>query len=608
MWENKTNILENKREGDIIFQNYPLEYWLDCIRIHSQNSSEMEQKIDKLLEQKQKIFTITKSIITKVSENNDKVINAKNILIIQSKTEKDKFFLNQHDYQLKYPQIKDFINISTYNENGLGILKDFLLEMVRENPLFNKRLLNTWGLIKDNLSDIVRDVEIVLTIDQLVDKFNEFIELSFKTSALSSVELQTLMFSREDAIEFTMFLNNTGHLIFRPNVDENVVIVNQKKFIEKTKILIENAKLNDGELKYFDDKYQLKVLTDLEIVFENEGRYFFPLYLPEKPYPVVEILLNNVNVPLRKFKFSGYIPKNIILKIYSRFSNRASPSNSSNNFYFWKNGLILIDDILGDKFYLKFGVDTEYNYTFIDMYCLDQNKSSKGYSSFINFIQEIFMMENLVVTELVTTDGEFYADLEIVSAYYEKGINFIEVNDLNKNFKIINTHLYNNFISENLKKNMKKIFISYSKYDDEYRKEFVKHLITLKDDGTISEFNCESIDLGENSHEVIQKNLEECDYMVALVSVDFLNTDYIRKYEVKKAIELNKKIIPIIIKPCDWENSIIKDFHATLRGRNISLDQELFFSDKIKETTPIERQQNWTKIIKEFREKLFNKN
>lgn len=616
LWENKTNILQSEMDGKIVFQNYPLEYWLDCIRIHSQNSSEMEQKIDQLLEKKEKIDNFSKSVISKSSENRDVFFGAKNILIIQSKTENDKFFLNQFDYQVKNPQIKDFINISTYTQKGFDLLNDFLLEMVRDNPLFNKKLLNTWGLIKDNLSNIVRGSGVISTIDQLLVKFNEYIASSFRTSALTPLEIETLIFSREDVIEFTIFLNSIGDLIYRPNVDPDIVIIDQKTFIEKTKKFIENAKLNDGELKYLDDgelkylddDYQLKVLKDLEIIFENEGRYFFPLYLPEKPYPVVEILLNNVNIPLRKFKFGGYIPKNIILKIYSRFSKRVSASNITSNFYFWKNGLILIDEILGDKFYLKFGINTKCNYMFIDMFCLDQNKSSKDYSSFIKFIREIFLMENLIASELVTTDGEFYADLEIVTNCYENGINFIEVNDLDKNSKIINTHTYNNFINENLRKNMKKIFISYSKYDDDYRKEFIKHLITLKDDGTISEFNCEQIDLGENSHEIIQKNLEECDYMIALVSVDFLNTDYIRKFEIDKAIELKKRIIPIIIKPCDWQNSVVKDFHATLRGTNISLDKKLFLNDEIKETTSIERQQNWTNIIREFREKLFSKN
>lgn len=57
----------------------------------------------------------------------------------------------------------------------------------------------------------------------------------------------------------------------------------------------------------------------------------------------------------------------------------------------------------------------------------------------------------------------------------------------------------------------------------------------------IDPFNCDEIDLGEDSHEVIQRKLAECDYMVALVSVDLLNTKYIRDFEVDKAEELGKK-------------------------------------------------------------------
>ena len=184
----------------------------------------------------------------------------------------------------------------------------------------------------------------------------------------------------------------------------------------------------------------------------------------------------------------------------------------------------------------------------------------------------------------------------------------IEIRKINKNLvSEKNVGLFRNFTGNKNTENMKKIFISYSKFDDDYRKEFVKHLVTLRDEGLIEDFNCEEIDLGDNSHNVIQKELSECDYMIALVSIDFLNTEYIRKFEVEKAKVLGKKIIPIIIKPCDWENSIVKDFHASLRGTNISLDKDLFLKDKFKETSEIERHAWWTKVIKELRLKIFNK-
>ena len=188
-----------------------------------------------------------------------------------------------------------------------------------------------------------------------------------------------------------------------------------------------------------------------------------------------------------------------------------------------------------------------------------------------------------------------------------KGNSFDELNKINSNKKNINESMMNDNNETKVKStNKKKFFISYSKFDEDYKNEFIKHLITLKDDKLVEDFNCDEIDLGENSNELIQKKLNECDFMIALVSVDFLNTQYIRTFEVEKAKELGKKIIPIIIKPCDWENSIIKDFHAALRGTNISLNKELFLKDEFKESTEIERHAWWTKIIKEFRKKIFS--
>lgn len=152
---------------------------------------------------------------------------------------------------------------------------------------------------------------------------------------------------------------------------------------------------------------------------------------------------------------------------------------------------------------------------------------------------------------------------------------------------------------------MKKLFISYSKHDEDYKEEFRKHLVTLKDQGLVDSFNCKQIDLGADWDSTIQREVDECDIMICLISVDFLNTAYIRTYEVAKAIAKGKKLIPIIIKPCDWEDSEIGKFYASLRGQTISLNKELFLREEIKENSAIERAAFWTRIVKEFREKIF---
>jgi len=162
-------------------------------------------------------------------------------------------------------------------------------------------------------------------------------------------------------------------------------------------------------------------------------------------------------------------------------------------------------------------------------------------------------------------------------------------------------------LSTNKKLNfMKKVFISYSKHDKDYLKEFDENLKNLKDESKIEVYFDELTDPGEKVHEVIEEKLRNCDYLFALVSRHSLNTTYITDIEINMAEELGKKIIPIIIKPCDWEYSKLGKYYSTLKGHPLSLNKDLFLNDQIKETTAIERQAWWVEIIKELRSKLFN--
>jgi len=149
-----------------------------------------------------------------------------------------------------------------------------------------------------------------------------------------------------------------------------------------------------------------------------------------------------------------------------------------------------------------------------------------------------------------------------------------------------------------------KLFVSYSKFDEDYLQDFEDHLVTLKHEGLIT-FNCREIEFGKEWDKEIKKEINECDIMVCLVSVKFLNTDYITKIEIPKAIEQNKIIVPIIIKACDWENSALGKYQAAQRGKVVSLDNNQRLLGKIKGNTDEEKAAFWTDIVKELRKKLF---
>ena len=102
-----------------------------------------------------------------------------------------------------------------------------------------------------------------------------------------------------------------------------------------------------------------------------------------------------------------------------------------------------------------------------------------------------------------------------------------------------------------------KLFYSYSHKDERYRERLETHLSLLKREGLLEEWHDRKIIPGQNWKEVLDENLETSDVVVLLVSPDFLASDYCYEREMKRALERHdkgeSKVIPVIVRPCDWE-------------------------------------------------------
>lgn len=99
---------------------------------------------------------------------------------------------------------------------------------------------------------------------------------------------------------------------------------------------------------------------------------------------------------------------------------------------------------------------------------------------------------------------------------------------------------YKNFIQNQYINHMKKIFISYSRKDVEYKDELKKHLMMLKLFDIADAWSCDEIVIGKWD-EQIQKQLDESDLVIFMLSVNFFSSDYILKKEVQKTIDALKK-------------------------------------------------------------------
>ena len=119
------------------------------------------------------------------------------------------------------------------------------------------------------------------------------------------------------------------------------------------------------------------------------------------------------------------------------------------------------------------------------------------------------------------------------------------------------------------------IFISYSHKDEFFREELSKHLVMLRRQGIIHVWHDRRIGAGKDIHGEINENLEAADIVLLLVSPDFLASDYCYDREMARAMERHRegsaRVIPVILRVCDWHNAPLAHLNAVPRdGRAIT--------------------------------------
>lgn len=111
-----------------------------------------------------------------------------------------------------------------------------------------------------------------------------------------------------------------------------------------------------------------------------------------------------------------------------------------------------------------------------------------------------------------------------------------------------------------------KAFISYSHHDVESLTLLHQHLAALRRQRLLETWMDREIAAGGVLDEEIAVALAKADLFLLLVSSSFLNSDYCYEKEFQKALKKQKAgkaiIVPIIIRPCDWEIPELRQFKA----------------------------------------------
>lgn len=111
-----------------------------------------------------------------------------------------------------------------------------------------------------------------------------------------------------------------------------------------------------------------------------------------------------------------------------------------------------------------------------------------------------------------------------------------------------------------------KAFISYSHHDAEFLTALHQHLAVLRRQKLLETWTDREIDAGGVLDEEIATAMEKSNLFLLLVSSSFINSDYCYEKEFKKALEKQKAgkalIVPIIVRPCDWQIPELRQFKA----------------------------------------------
>ena len=111
------------------------------------------------------------------------------------------------------------------------------------------------------------------------------------------------------------------------------------------------------------------------------------------------------------------------------------------------------------------------------------------------------------------------------------------------------------------------VFISYSHGDEAFKDELVKyHLKLLQRENKINAWQDRDIEAGAMWAQEIEVQLDKAQIVLLLVTRKFIASDYCYEIEMQRASKRHyagtARVIPIILEPCSWKRSPLKDLQV----------------------------------------------
>ncbi len=120
------------------------------------------------------------------------------------------------------------------------------------------------------------------------------------------------------------------------------------------------------------------------------------------------------------------------------------------------------------------------------------------------------------------------------------------------------------------------MFLSYSRRDENLRKQLETQLKLLQRQGVIASWDDRLIEAGKEWEDQILSNLEKADIILLLVSADFIASDYCYEIEMMHALDRHEegtaRVVPVVVRDVDWSDTPFAKLQALPRdGKAVRL-------------------------------------
>ncbi|HEX8720789.1 MAG TPA: toll/interleukin-1 receptor domain-containing protein, partial [Pyrinomonadaceae bacterium] len=103
-----------------------------------------------------------------------------------------------------------------------------------------------------------------------------------------------------------------------------------------------------------------------------------------------------------------------------------------------------------------------------------------------------------------------------------------------------------------------RVFISYSRANEDRKRRLVVHLSTLKAEGLVSVWHDRCIEAGDLWREELDAAMREAEVALFLVSADFIASPFCQDVEVAEMLRRHREegvlIVPVIVDYCEWRH------------------------------------------------------